>query len=581
MIQDALYDMLRTPPQRLVRLSGDARPRHRARHLLGRPARAGARGDRPTSRSSSASTPSEPRAPARAHRVRARRLVYSILARIVRATQVDTILHTHLIVDSTELPGRTLHEINVIGTMNLLAAAGAAGQPGAQGRGEELRPRVRRQLPGPVLLPRGRCRARSPPRTNVERSLLEVEAFLRDFADDNPHVTVTLLRFANVLGDDIDTPFSTALRRPVVPEIFGFDPRLQFMHEDDVVGALMYATTNDVPGVYNVARRRHVPWSEVCAIVGQAPRRAAAAVHQPRRPSRCACSGSWTSRPRCSACCATAAARQQPVQARRLPLPVHHRGHRRRVRPQPAAREHGRRQPARVPVRARGRDFFRHSPAVVRDDRTEPRATARRTARPRRARHARRPRAPQRAHRADGRRDRRDVRRARSRRRASARSWSPARRPRSARAPTSSALAALAPRTRGARATSATIYEGFLRVLRSPLPTVAAVNGPAVGAGFNLALACDVRLAGTSARFDARFLRIGLHPGGGHTWMLDRAVGPQAAAAHDPVRRAARRRPRRGDRARVGVRPRRRAARPRAGARGRVPPRPRGSWRSG
>ncbi len=75
------------------------------------------------------------------------------------------------------------------------------------------------------------------------------------------------------------------------------------------------------------------------------------------------------------------------------------------------------------------------------------------------------------------------------------------------------------------------IYEGFLRVLRSTLPTVAAVNGPAVGAGFNLALACNVRIAGVSARFDTRFLRIGLHPGGGHTWMLERAVGPQAAAA--------------------------------------------------
>src|SRR6478752_1591585 len=80
----------------------------------------------------------------------------------------------------------------------------------------------------------------------------------------------------------------------------------------------------------------------------------------------------------------------------------------------------------------------------------------------------------------------------------------------------------------GERRQVSSIYEGFLRVLRSTLPTVAAVNGPAVGAGLNLALACDVRLAGTSARFDTRFLRIGLHPGGGHTWMLDRAVGPQA-----------------------------------------------------
>jgi enoyl-CoA hydratase len=75
------------------------------------------------------------------------------------------------------------------------------------------------------------------------------------------------------------------------------------------------------------------------------------------------------------------------------------------------------------------------------------------------------------------------------------------------------------------------IYEGFLRIGRSTLATVAAVNGAAVGAGMNLALCCDVRLAARSARFDTRFLQLGLHPGGGHTWMLQRAVGPEAAAA--------------------------------------------------
>jgi enoyl-CoA hydratase len=84
-----------------------------------------------------------------------------------------------------------------------------------------------------------------------------------------------------------------------------------------------------------------------------------------------------------------------------------------------------------------------------------------------------------------------------------------------------------APTEAGLRA----IYEGFLRIARLTKPTIAAVNGPAVGAGFNLALACDLRLAGESARFDARFLRLGIHPGGGHTWMLRRAVGPATAAA--------------------------------------------------
>ena len=75
------------------------------------------------------------------------------------------------------------------------------------------------------------------------------------------------------------------------------------------------------------------------------------------------------------------------------------------------------------------------------------------------------------------------------------------------------------------------IYAGFLRLANSSLPTVAAVNGAAVGAGMNVALACDVILAARSARFDTRFMQIGIHPGGGHTWRLRRITDQQTTMA--------------------------------------------------
>ncbi len=75
------------------------------------------------------------------------------------------------------------------------------------------------------------------------------------------------------------------------------------------------------------------------------------------------------------------------------------------------------------------------------------------------------------------------------------------------------------------------IYSGFLRVAHSTLPTVAAVNGAAVGAGMNMVLACDLVVAARSARFDTRFLTIGIHPGGGHTWRLRNITDLQTAKA--------------------------------------------------
>jgi enoyl-CoA hydratase/carnithine racemase len=73
-------------------------------------------------------------------------------------------------------------------------------------------------------------------------------------------------------------------------------------------------------------------------------------------------------------------------------------------------------------------------------------------------------------------------------------------------------------------------YRTFLDVRDLAVPTIAAVNGPAIGAGLNLALVCDLRIAAASARFGATFVRLGIHPGGGATYMLARLLGPARAA---------------------------------------------------
>ncbi len=192
---------------------------------------------------------------------------YSTLNRIVSAIGVDTIVHTGLMVDSTLGSSNRLQDTNVIGTLNLLAAAGAPGSTvrtlvvkssglvyGATSR-------------DPYAFTESMTRS-APARTSVERSLLEAEALVRDFAQDSPGVSVTVLRFANVLGADLNTPLSRNLSRSVCPSLFGYDPLLQFIEQGDVVRALVHATLHAEAGTFNVGGAGRLPLSEVASICG-------------------------------------------------------------------------------------------------------------------------------------------------------------------------------------------------------------------------------------------------------------------------------------------------------------------------
>ncbi len=193
---------------------------------------------------------------------------YSTLSRIVRATAVDTIIHTFLVVDPTQMSRRAMHEINVIGTMNLFAAASAASSTVRNVIVKSSTIVYGCAPEDPVWFNEDTPRSRTA-RAPVERSLEAVEGYVRDFAEDNPHVNVALMRFSNVIGAEIETPLTRLLKLPLVPSMFGFDPRFQFVHESDVIRSILFAFDHELPGVFNVAGDGLLPWSEVAALCGK------------------------------------------------------------------------------------------------------------------------------------------------------------------------------------------------------------------------------------------------------------------------------------------------------------------------
>jgi UDP-glucose 4-epimerase len=193
---------------------------------------------------------------------------YSILHRIVQATHVDTIVAAHLLSDSSGVNGRAIHDVNVIGTANLLAAAGAPDSPVHKLVMKSSTLVYGSNFDDPMWF-RENTRVKHGPKTRLERSVREADESVRDFAEDEKHLTVTRLRFADAVGRQLESSIDRVLRLPVVPDVLGFDPRVQLVHEDDAIAALAHTTLNQVPGVYNVAADGVLPWSEVCAIAGK------------------------------------------------------------------------------------------------------------------------------------------------------------------------------------------------------------------------------------------------------------------------------------------------------------------------
>jgi UDP-glucose 4-epimerase len=144
-----------------------------------------------------------------------------------------------------------MKELNVIGTMQLLAAAQKA-------------PTLRHLIVKSTSTVYG-ASSRDPamftedmeprrtPTSGYAKDVAEIEGYVRGFARRRPDVRVTVLRCANVIGPSVASPMTSYFRLPVIPTVLGFDPRMQFLHEVDLIAVLQHAVAEDVAGTFNVA----------------------------------------------------------------------------------------------------------------------------------------------------------------------------------------------------------------------------------------------------------------------------------------------------------------------------------------
>lgn len=191
-----------------------------------------------------------------------------LIVKVLQASEADTLVHFNIIATPTRVGGRSaMKEINVIGSLQLFAACQKAtalrkvvmkSTTAVYGAG----PRDPGVLTEDMGMP-------SAPRTAYARDSMEVEQYARDFGRRLGKVPLTILRFANFMGSEIETPLTRYFSLPVVPTALGFDPRIQFVHEDDAVEALYRAAREEHPGIFNVAADGVLYLSQAIRICGK------------------------------------------------------------------------------------------------------------------------------------------------------------------------------------------------------------------------------------------------------------------------------------------------------------------------
>jgi UDP-glucose 4-epimerase len=191
-----------------------------------------------------------------------------VLSRLLPGLEPDTVVHCALLwYPAPGKPDRALHDINVIGALQLLAACertqtlravvvrGSAAIYGCEGA-------------APLFFTEDMAR-RYPLKTRFQRDVGELENYFENFARRHPDLTCCMLRYQPELGPELETPLVRYLSLPVVPTQLGFDPRLQFIHSRDATGALEAAVREPVRGAVNVAPSGSISLTRILRLAGK------------------------------------------------------------------------------------------------------------------------------------------------------------------------------------------------------------------------------------------------------------------------------------------------------------------------